>query len=132
MRVSIFYVLPLIIPFLLPSFTGTALIQLRPSDFQEVLFTCDASLYRGGATFLNECITYAFPRHIESLALQITALELFVLVIAVKLWAPKLAGLQSQISCDNDAAVQIVNSGRTQDPFLQRCLCQLWHPQRFR
>ena len=110
----------------LPSFNGTALTQLRPSDFQEVLFTCDSSLHRGGATYFDECITFGFPRHIESLALHITALELSALVIAVKLWAPKLAGVQFQISCDNDAAVQIANSGRTQDPFMQRCLRQLW------
>ena len=64
----------------LHSFNGTALIQLHPSD-----------LHRGGATCFNECITFAFLRHIENLALHITVLELFVLVIAVNLWAPKLA-----------------------------------------
>ena len=98
----------------LPSFNCTALIQLRPSEFQEVLFTCDSSLHRGGAT----CITFASPRHIESLALNITALELFILVIAAKLWAPKLAGVHFQISSDNDAAVQIANSGHTHGPFM--------------
>ena len=61
-------------------------------------------------TCFNECIRFAFPHHFESLALHITALEFFVLVIAVKLWAPKLTGIQFQISCDNDVAVQIANS----------------------
>ena len=89
------------------------------------MFTCD-SLHQGGATCFNECILFAFLRHIESLALYITALKLFVLVIAVKIWAPKLPGVQFQISCDKDAAVQIVNSGRTQVSFMQRCLRQLW------
>ena len=54
------------------------------------------------------------------------ALELFVLVMAVKIWAPKLAGSSFQISCDNEAAVQVVRSGRTRDFFMQRCLRQLW------
>ena len=58
--------------------------------------------------------------------MHITALELFVLVITVKIWAHKLAGTKFQISCDNEAAVQIANSARTQDPFMQRCLRQLW------
>ena len=34
----------------LPHFNGSAMIALRPRDFQDVLFTCDASLHRGGAT----------------------------------------------------------------------------------
>lgn len=70
-----------------------------------MLFTCDSSLHRGGATCFDECISFAFPRHIEELALHINALELFVLVMAVKMWAPKLAGSRFQISCDNEAAV---------------------------
>ena len=66
------------------------------------------------------------PRDIEELALHINALELYVLVMAVKIWAPKLAGSRFQISCDNDAAVQVVRSGRTPDASMQRCLRQLW------
>ena len=58
--------------------------------------------------------------------MHINALELFVLVVAVKIWAPKLAGSRFQISCDNDAAVQVVRSGCTRDAFMQRCLRQLW------
>lgn len=102
-----------------PACSLVFLIQLHPSDFQDVLFTHDSSLHRGGATCFNECISFAFQRHIESLALHITALELFVLIIDVKIWAPELAGVKFQISCDNNTAVQIVNSGRTQDSFMQ-------------
>ena len=72
-----------------PTLIGSwpVLIQLRLCDLKEALFTCDASLHRGGATCFNECISFAFPRHIEGLASHITALELFPLVIAVKIWA---------------------------------------------
>ena len=105
---------------------GGALPVLRPHDFHDVLFTCDSSLHRGGATCFDECISFAFPRVTEDLALHINALELFVLVMAVKIWAPKLPGSRFQISCDNDAAVQVVRSGRTRDAFMQRCLRQLW------
>ena len=110
----------------LPLFNGSAMIALRPHDFHDVLFTCDSSLHRGGATCFDECTSFAFPRDIEELALHINALELFVLVMAVKIWAPKLAGSRFQISCDNDAAVQVVRSGCTRDAFMQRCLRQLW------
>ena len=56
------------------------MMALRPRDFHDVLFTC-----------FDECILFAFPRVIENLALHINALELFVLVMAAKIWAPKLA-----------------------------------------
>ena len=107
-------------------FNGSAMIALRPRDFLDVLFTCDSSLHRGGATCFDECISIPFPRDIEELVLHINALELFVLVMAVKICASKLAGSRFQISCDNDAAVQVVRSGRTRDAFMQRYLRQLW------
>ena len=90
------------------------------------VFHCDSSLHRGGATCFDECSSFAFPRDIEKLALHINTLELFVLVVAVKIWATKLAGSRFQISCNNDAAVQAVRSGHTRDAFMQRCLRQLW------
>ena len=110
----------------LSHFNGSAMIALRARDFHDVLFTSDSSLHRGGATCFDECTSFAFPRDIEELALHINALELFVLVMAVKSWAPKFAGSRFQISCDNDAAVQVVRSGRTRDAFMQRCLRQLF------
>ena len=74
----------------------------------------------------DECISFAFPSAIAPLALHINALELFVLVMAVRLWAPKLAGSRFQISSDNDAAIQVVRSGRSRDAFMHCCLRQLW------
>ena len=38
----------------LPHFNGSAMIALRPRDFHDVLFTCDSSLHRGGATCFDE------------------------------------------------------------------------------
>ena len=113
------------LPFL-PNFNGSAKIALCPHNFHDVLFTCDSSLHRGSATCFDECTSFTFPRDIAELALHINVLELFVLVMAVKIWAPKLAGSRFQISCDNDAAIQVESSGRTRDAFMQRCLRQLW------
>lgn len=112
-------------PTFLQHFSGSAMIVLRPRDLQDVLFTCDSSLHRGGATCFDEYIIFAFPSHIEELALHINALELFVLIMAVNVWAPRLTGSRFQISCHDDAAVQAVLSGRTQDAFMQRRFKQL-------
>lgn len=42
------------------------------------------------------------------------------------MWAPTLARRRFLISCDNEAAVTVINSGVTRDCFMQRCLRQLW------
>jgi len=47
-------------------------------------------------------------------------------VVAVKFWASKLHWRKFIFSCDNEAAVTVVNSGSSKDPFMQRCLRQLW------
>lgn len=57
---------------------------------------------------------------------HISALELFTIVVAVKFWAPVLQHQRFIISCDNEAAVTVINSGSTRDPFMQRCLRELW------
>ena len=58
---------------LLPNFNGSAMIVFGPRDFDDVLFTCDPSLHRGGATRFDECTSFAFPRDIEEFFLHINA-----------------------------------------------------------
>ena len=51
-------------PTFLQHFSGSAMIVLRPRDFQDILFTYDSSLHRGGAKCFDEYIIFAFPSHI--------------------------------------------------------------------
>ena len=80
----------------------------------------------GRATCLDECFTCEFPDDIVRTAQHITALELFTIMVTVRFWASKLHKRQFIVSCDNEAAVTVVNSGSSKDPFMQRCLRQLW------
>ena len=89
-------------------------------------FTTDASLHAGGATCFNDCFTCEFSKDIVHSAQHITALELYTIVVAVKFWAHKLHQRKFIVSCDNEAAVTVVNSGKSKDPFMQRCLRELW------
>ena len=106
--------------------TGTSLIKPPHWEFDDLQFTTDASLHAGGATCLNECFTCEFSEDIVHSAQHITALELYTIVVAVKFWATKLHQRKFIVSCDNEAAVTVVNSGKSKDPFMQRCLRQLW------
>ena len=109
----------------LPVFNGVSLIKTNCWELANLHFTTDASLQAGGATCLDKCFTCHFPEQIVRSAGHITALELYTIVVAVKLWAPKLRQRKFIVSCDNEAAVTVVNSGSPRDPFMQRCLRQL-------
>ena len=67
-----------------------------------------------------------FPRSITQQQLSITELELLTVVVAIKLWQFKLAGRCIMIHCDNQACVEMINSMRSRNNFLQMCLRELW------
>ena len=110
----------------LPIFNGTSFIKPLHWEFDDLQFTTDASLHAGGATCFNDCFTCEFSKDIVHSAQHITALELYTIVVAVKFWAHKLHQRKFIVSCDNEAAVTVVNSGKSKDPFMQRCLRELW------
>ena len=110
----------------LPLFNGVSFIKSEVWSFDDFHFATDACLTGGGATCQDQCFSVVFPPNIVQEAADITALELFVVVVATRAWAPLLAHHRFIVSCDNEAAVTVINSGITRDPFMQRCLRQLW------
>ena len=58
--------------------------------------------------------------------MPIHKLEMLAVLIGVRIWGRSLQGLRLQIYCDNAAAVDVINSSRTRDPFLASCLRELW------
>lgn len=110
----------------LPLFNGVAIIKPSRWDFDDMYFTTDACISGGGATCLNECFARRFPDFVIALDLHISALELLVIVVAVRTWSSVLRGKRFIVSCDNESAVMAINSGRSRDVFMQRCLRRLW------
>ena len=110
----------------LPLFNGVSLIKASSCDFSDLHFATDASLTGGGAICLDECFHFQFSPDILTSASHISSLELYTIVVAVQFWAPKLRHRKFIVSCDNQAAVTVINSGSTKDYFMQRCLRQLW------
>ena len=96
---------------------------IKPSfwDFESLNFFTDACLHGGGAICRTECISF-FPDSISPSTLHIKAPELFTIVVALKQWALQLSGRKFIIACDNSAAVAVINSTTSKDPFMQRCL----------
>ena len=65
------------------------------------------------------------PNCISMSSLHINALDLFTIVVALKHWAPQLQGRKFIVACDNSAAVAVITSNASKDPFMQRCLRQM-------
>ena len=110
----------------LPLFNGVSLIKTDVWSFDDFQFATNACLTGSGATCQDQCFSVVFPLNIVKAAVHITALELFVVVTAVCAWAPLLAYHQFIVSSDNEAAMTVINSGITCNPFMQCCLRQLW------
>lgn len=106
----------------LPHYHRISLIKPSPWDFECLNFSTDACLQGGGATCQAECISFVFPDCIALQSLHINALELFTIVVALKHWAPQLQGRKFTVACDNSAAVTVMSSNMSKDPFMQRCL----------
>ena len=102
----------------LPLYNGVSVIKPADWSFADFRFTTDACLTRGGATFLDKCLTFPFPDFFLHAASHISALELFTVIVAVKFWPTALQHQRFLVSCDSEAAVTVINSGSTKDPFM--------------
>ena len=105
----------------LPRFPRISLIKPSFWDFESLHFSTDACLHEGGVVCHTDCIRFVFPDCIAPSTLHISALELFMIIVALKHWAPQLQG-HKFVACDNSAAVAVINSPSSKDPFMQRCL----------
>ena len=73
----------------------------------------------GGGAGLGQHLYFAFASNIlETCTKNISGLELFVIIIAVKLLKSKLSNKKFIVNCDNEAAVDGINFGRINDDFL--------------
>ena len=84
----------------LPLFNGVSFIKSEVWSFDDFHFSTDACLSCGGATCQDQCFSVVFPPYILQEATHITALELFVVVVAIRVWAPLLAHHCFIVSCD--------------------------------
>lgn len=91
----------------------------------DCVFSTDACLVGGGGICGNLFFHCAFPDKIMKAASHINSLELFTIVLALKLWGQHFKGLKILIFCDNLPSVQALNSGKTKDPFMLQCLREI-------
>ena len=107
-------------------FNGVSFIPPSIWDEPDVTFSTDSCLKGCGGICGTEYFHSSFPQFIQVQHLPIHKLEMLAVLIGVRIWGKSLQGLKLQIYCDNTAAVDVINSSKTRDPFLASCLRELW------
>ena len=108
----------------LPGYNATSLMWLTDAVMVDTEFAMDACLTRAGGNAGDEVFSVRFPRQVTQSA-HITHLQLWAVIISVKLWGEKCSGKIVKISTDNETVSHIINSGRSQDLLLQKLLREL-------
>ena len=106
-------------------YNGVSMMLLDDWSSPDEVLATDACLEGGGAWCEGEYWHNQFPPFILEQGLHINALELLVIVVSIKVWKRKLRGRRLLINCDNSASVEVLNKGKTRDPFLQACLREI-------
>ena len=102
-------------------------IQMIPdSPTLQVPLVVDSCLTGGGGHFGRHLYFTHYPPFILRRTHSISDLEILNLVVAIRLWAPLLAGHIVKVLCDNSAAVSVVQTGRGRAPFLLACAREIW------
>ena len=107
-------------------FNGVSFIPSPTWNEPDVTFATDSCLVSCGGHCLKDYFHTPFPRVITVQNLPIHCLELLAVLVGVRCWGYLCQGLKLQIYCDNESAVSVINSGRTQDPFMGTCIRELW------
>ena len=108
----------------MPGYNGTSLMWLTDAVMVDTEFAMNACLTCTGGNAGDEVFSVQFPRQVTQSA-HITHLELWAVIISVKLWGEKCSGKIVKISTDNETVSHIINSGRSQDLLLQKLLREL-------
>ena len=84
---------------------------------------CHLGFLGFGAIWRNAWLAGSWP--VSVLAANITALELFPIVVVAHVWGCQWARLQVEFLCDNHAVVAIINSGSSRDPLSMHLMRRL-------
>ena len=84
----------------------------------------DACLTGMGAIWANRVYSAPVPS-IPGFTLKIVHLEMWNIVIAVRVWGKLWDHGSIVVHCDNEACVHMVATSRTKDPFLALCIRNL-------
>ena len=111
----------------LPEYNGVTLIPEARWSEPDTVFATDACLAGCGGVCGKEYFRSEFPARISQAILHISALGMLAVVLAVRVWGHHMGRAKIGVYCDNDATMQVINSGKTRDAFMQHCLREIFY-----
>ena len=109
----------------LPQYNGVSLMVYEEWSKPDSIVSSDACLTGCGGFWKGHYFHTKFPTFLSEQKLSINVLEMYSILICLRLWGKSLVGQKIQMFCDNEAVCQIINSGRTYNDVLQSCLREI-------
>ena len=100
--------------------------MIPDSPTLHVPLVVDSFVTGGGGHFGRHLYFTQYPHFILQCPHSIGDPEILNLVIAIRLWAPLLAGHVATVLCDNSTAVSVVQTTCGCALFLLACACEIW------
>ena len=105
------------------SYNGVSLIWLHKEPSTDNVMQTDAYLKGFGGICGDEYFRGRLP--MDKHGTNIAILEIWAVMVALKLWANKLRGKYFWIHVDNEVVASVLNSGASQNPQLQDTLREI-------
>ena len=106
-------------------FNGTCSYIYTPANCTDVI-ELDACLTGLGGRFNNQVYKYQFRNNEVPQSFSIVHLEMWNVLVGIRLWAKQWSNRVIVIKCDNEAVVSVVNTGVTRDSALAAFVRNIW------
>ena len=109
----------------LPQYNGVSLMLYEEWSNPDEICSSDACLHSCGGFSSGKFFHSIFPESFKAKKYSITILEMFAIIICLKLWGEHFKGKRIQMFCDNQAVCTVVNQGKSKCEVLQDCLREI-------
>ena len=105
------------------TYNGVSLIWLCKEPEMDTVLQMDACPKGYGGICGNQYFRGRFPKELQSR--NIAILEIWAVMVGIKIWAHRLRGKYFWIHVDNEAVASVLNTGASREPELQKVLREI-------
>ena len=106
----------------LPRYNGVSMMLYEEWCSPDSIFSSDSCLQACGGFWEGKYFHSKFPSNFEKCGYSINILEMFAIIVSLKLWGSFFKGKRIQIFCDNESVCFCLNTGKSHNEILQSCL----------
>ena len=109
----------------LPRYNGVSLMLYEEWSNPDEICSSDSCLNACGGFWSGNYFHSSFPDYFYEQKYSITILEMFAVIICLKLWGSSFKGKRIQMYCDNLSVCHCINTGKAKNLLLQQCLREI-------